>query len=137
MEKRNTKQKQVLIKYLKENSNKHITIQDIYQELKNNIGLTTIYRIINALTVEGCVIKIPLENGQGFCYQYNIKTIECNKHYHLICENCGDLVHFQTEKIKEIVNEASSKEDFAINKEKIVFYGKCNKCQNGRKNEEK
>ena len=62
---RNTEQKEILIKYLKENSNKHLTIQKIYSDLENKVGMTTIYRIIKSLTEKGIVTKIPMESKQG------------------------------------------------------------------------
>ena len=46
---RKTEQKEILIKYLKENSGKHLTINEIYSNLQKDMGMTTIYRIINSL----------------------------------------------------------------------------------------
>ena len=43
---RNTRQKEAIIKFLKENECKHLSISDIKSVLGNEIGLTTIYRII-------------------------------------------------------------------------------------------
>ena len=83
---RKTEQKEILLKYLQKHKNKHLNIQDIYIDLKEEIGMTTIYRIINALIEKGCVNKIPVENKQGYCYTYNPTKETCNSHYHLICE---------------------------------------------------
>ena len=98
---RNTRQKEAIIKFLKENECKHLSISDIKSVLGNEIGLTTIYRIINALIEQGSVIKIPLSNSQGYCYQYNS---DCNKrsdHYHLMCEKCGKLIHFDSDELNK------------------------------------
>lgn len=118
---RNTKQKEKLILYLKQNENKHLTIQQIQEDLKNELGLTTIYRIMKCLLDKGEIIKIPLENKQGFCYQYNEKQKECKHHYHLICESCGKLIHFESKGISSIIKDAKKNDDFMINHEKIVF----------------
>lgn len=129
--KRVTKQKQTVFEYLEKNINKHFTIDDIVKTIENcniNIGKTTIYRIINNLIDEGKVIKIPFDNKQGYCYQY-IKCEEQKKnHYHLICEDCGGLVHYENNDIEKIQNDALTSKNFSINIDKIVFYGKCNKC---------
>lgn len=124
---RNTKQKRIVLEYLENNKNKHITIEEIQKELKGTVGTTTIYRIINKLVEEGVVTKIPL-NTQGFCYQYNKEKEYCHKHYHLICENCGKLVHFESKEIEETQKEALEKENFCIDLDKVTFYGKCSKC---------
>ncbi|NLC87680.1 MAG: transcriptional repressor [Clostridiaceae bacterium] len=130
---RNTKQKEKIIKYLKENKNKHLTIQEIQNALEDQIGLTTIYRMVNCLVEKGEIIKIPLDNKQGFCYQYKEHTAECESHYHLICEECGDLIHFKSDKVLNIIEQAQEDKKFFINNEKVVFYGKCKECQKNNK----
>ena len=126
---RNTSQKEVLLNYLESNKNKHLNIQDIYLDLRQEIGMTTIYRIMNSLIEKGIVNKIPLENKQGYCYTYNPKDEECAKHYHLICEKCNHLYHFETKEVEKISKEAEKNEDFEIDNSRIVFYGLCKKCK--------
>lgn len=128
---RNTKQKQIIINYLKNNKNIHLTIKEIMSgiNVENlNVGQTTIYRIINQLIEDKFVIKIPLDNKQGYCYQYKERNEMCNNHYHLICENCGELIHFDSKEVDKIKYIALKEEKFNINSNKIVFYGKCKKC---------
>ena len=126
---RNTQQKEILINYLKENSNKHLSIQEIYSDLGGEIGMTTIYRIINSLIEKGVVTKISLENKQGYCYRYNQKGKECDTHYHLICEKCNNLFHFESKQVPKISREAKNSEDFEIDSNRIAFYGICKKCK--------
>lgn len=130
---RNTKQKEILIKYLQENPSKHLTIQEIQEGINNKIGLTTTYRIINSLIEKGMVIKIPFDNKQGYCYQYNSKKEECHNHYHLICEKCNKLIHIESQTIKKFEKEIKDSHHFTINSNRIVFYGICNECQNRSK----
>ena len=58
VKKRNTRQKEIIIKFLKENESRHLSINDIKCVLGDEIGLTTIYRIINSLVVQGLELKI-------------------------------------------------------------------------------
>lgn len=125
---RNTIQKKKIMEFLKKNINKHITVSEIKEALKNEIGQTTIYRIINNLIMSGEVIKIPLTNEQGFCYQYMPKNEKCMIHYHLICEKCGKLIHFDSKKIADAEQEVLNKANFEIDNSKTVFYGKCKSC---------
>lgn len=126
---RNTEQKEIILNYLKQHSDKHMSINEIYEEVKEDVGKTTIYRIINHLIEKGQVTKIPLENGQGFCYKYNSKNENCNKHYHLICEKCNHLYHFESEVVTKVSEEAEQNEDFKIDNNRIVFYGICKDCK--------
>ena len=125
---RNTEQKEILIKYLKINANKHLNISEIQKDLSNEIGLTTIYRIINSLVQKGIVSKIPLENSQGFCYQYNSEKEHCSNHYHLICEKCNKTIHIENDNIQKVLKEIENENQFKINNNRIVFYGLCDKC---------
>ena len=125
---RNTEQKEILIKYLKSNANKHLNISKIQKDLSNEIGLTTIYRIINSLVQKGIVNKIPLENSQGFCYQYNSEKEHCSNHYHLICEKCNKTIHIENDNIEKVLKEIENENQFKINNNRIVFYGLCDKC---------
>ena len=125
---RNTEQKEILIKYLKINANKHLNISEIQKDLSNEIGLTTVYRIINSLVQKGIVSKIPLENSQGFCYQYNSEKEHCSNHYHLICEKCNKTIHIENDNIKKVLKEIENENQFKINNNRIVFYGLCDKC---------
>ena len=124
---RNTKQKKRVLEYLENNQNKHISIEEMQKELEGEVGITTIYRIINKLVEEGIITKIPL-NTQGFCYQYNKEKNNCQKHCHLICENCGKLLHFESKEIEATQKEAMKKENFYIDLDKVTFYGKCSEC---------
>lgn len=128
---RNTKQKRMVLEYLEKHQNEHITIDEIHKEIEGAVGTTTIYRIINKLVEEGVVSKIPL-NTQGFCYQYNKEKTSCHKHYHLICENCGKLVHFESKEIESTQKEALQKEKFNIDLDKVTFYGQCSECNKNK-----
>jgi len=131
MSKRNTKQKEIIINYLKSHKNIHLTVEEMFEGIKTNdesVGQTTIYRMINYLIKNELLIKIPLDNKQGYCYQYNEKDETCNNHYHLICESCGKLIHFESKEVDKIKHDALKEESFNINSSKIVFYGKCKKC---------
>lgn len=129
---RKTRQKEILIEYLEKNTNQHFSIQEIYSKLRNQIGITTIYRIINSLIEIGKVSKIPFENKQGYCYKYNSKNKNCSKHYHLICEKCNELFHFESKQIAKLDEEIKNNEDFNINNDRIVFYGVCKLCNKNR-----
>lgn len=127
---RNTEQKEVLIKYLKDHENEHLTIQKISLDLQDKLGMTTIYRIINSLIQMGTVTKIPFENKQGYCYRYSSCHDDCKDVYHLICEKCNKLYHFKSSEVARINKEAMNKENFKIDTDRIIFYGICKDCKN-------
>ena len=132
MVKRNTKQKEIVEKFLEENKDVHFKIEDIENNIKNsnkNVGKTTIYRIIKELIKEGYILKIPIGNKQGFCYKYikNCVNKEDNCH-HLICKKCGSLTHFKSQKVEELKKEIFNNSKFNLKDTSIMIYGICKSC---------
>ena len=124
-EKYNTKQREFILDIIKK-QNKPFTIKNIYQTLQNQAGLTTIYRLIDELSQEGCLIKETKENNTTY-YQYLEKCNEIN-HFYLKCENCGSLTHIDCDCIKELTNHIYNKHRFTPNPEHIIINGLCQKC---------
>ncbi len=130
MKKRNTKQKNEILKFLENNKNKHLLIKEIKENIDEKIGTTTVYRVIKELVEEGTIIKKPLENTQGFCYEYKDKNKECLNHYHLICEECNSLTHIESDLVLKACKREEKNLNLKINFEKLVLYGKCKECKN-------
>lgn len=132
MNKRNTKQKNEVINFFENNKEKSYTAYDLKKEIGSTAGLTTIYRILNDLTKENVLVKTPLKDKSGLTYKYN-EIEECfkkNHHYHLICDECNKVVHYDDDKISKICKNIQKQSDFKVKEEKIVFYGKCKECEN-------
>lgn len=131
IKRRNTKQKKIIIDYLKNNRDKHLTAEEIVDNLKSSnlkVSKATVYRLLNTLSKEGSLRKYVLAEGVCSCYQYVGDIDECSKHYHLICDNCGKVMHCDDANINKLAENISRNSEFKINMQKVVFYGKCNKC---------
>lgn len=118
-----TKQKEQLLEIIKK-KDKEFTVKDIYQELNGEIGMTTIYRLIDNLAKEGIINKN--ENH----YQY-LEHCDCDNHFYLKCNNCGRLIHVDCDCISEIMEHISKEHNFKPDKEKIIINGLCRKCLGG------
>ena len=128
MEKRkyNTKQKEELLQYLKDNKNSFVSAEDIekyVEKEKINIGLTTIYRFLNSLEEQG-KLRVELKEHTKF-YQYISE--DCENHYHLKCKECGQITHLDCEELEEIKEHIFKDHKFIIDS-KFEIYGLCNKC---------
>lgn len=127
-ESRNTKQKSIIINYLKEHENEHLSIEKIQNDLEDKVGMATIYRLIKNLCIDGCISKIPL-NKQGFCYKYTEEKCKCSKHLHLICKQCGNIEHLKTDIIPILQKQALKENGFDLENDKITLYGICKDCR--------
>jgi Fur family ferric uptake transcriptional regulator len=91
------------------------------------IGQTTIYRQLEKLVSLGKIRKYTHGEGDGSCYQY-VANAACVEHFHLKCEDCGELIHLDCAFLDEIEQHLLTEHEFQVNALKTVFYGKCGKC---------
>lgn len=128
MEKRNTKQREIILSCLKEKENMfHPTAGDLVKLIldKNpGIGQATVYRNINKLVEEGILIKIPTNDN----FRYDINT---HTHAHLSCKECGKVVDLFDKNYLNIINNLESKYNVKIDDSNLIFNGLCEEC-NGK-----
>lgn len=123
----NTKQKDIIINCIK-NKKHEFTIKDIYNELNESVGLTTIYRLIDKLISENVINKSISKDNITY-YQYLDKCEEEN-HFYLKCEKCGTLIHIDCDCINDLSNHIFKNHNFKPNKENIIIKGLCKNCIN-------
>ena len=116
-----TKQKEQILNLIK-SKNKEFTIKDIYQELNKEIGMTTIYRLVDNLVNEGIINK-----NENY-YQY-LEHCNCDNHFYLKCSNCGVLIHVDCDCINELFSHIDNEHKFVPNREHIIIGGICDKCR--------
>ncbi len=133
MAKYKTNQKKVMLEYLENRAGQHVTANDIknyFSEINAQIGLTTIYRHLNQLVDDGLVKKFFIDESSGSCFEYVQK--ECaeheHEHFHLKCEQCDTLIHFDCHEIEELQKHIQKEHGFTIDPIRTVFYGLCEKC---------
>ncbi len=121
----NTKQKERILNIIKER-HQEFTIKDIYEVLKEEVGLTTIYRLVDKLVSENKISKY-IKNDNVTYYQY---LDECDKenHFYLKCEKCGSITHIDCDCIEDLANHIKKHHEFRLNKEKIIINGICKNC---------
>ena len=128
----NTKQKETIMNYLKNNSNECITINDIYLTLNKKVGKVTIYRYLEQLEKDNIVNKYTFNNNEPATYKYN--TCTYNNHIHLMCCRCGEVSHIDC---KELEEHIKSEHKFTPDMCKTTIYGICKNCINKGENDEK
>lgn len=136
VKKRNTKQKEIIINFLKENKDRHLTAEDILLELRKQseeISQATIYRNLSELVKEGELRKYISDVAKKACFQYVDNVNKCSKHYHLICDECGSIIHFEGTELQKLKDKILGQNKFEVNLEKVVLYGKCDKCKENKK----
>ena len=105
-----TKQKEMIIDTIKGYTS--FTVKDIYNKLNKEIGLTTIYRLVDKLVNDGLLMKTIGKDNVTY-YQY---LEECNEenHFFLKCEKCGELEHVDCDCIESLSNHISKEHEFNL-----------------------
>lgn len=119
--------------FLKENVNKHVTVNDLiafFQNKEMNIGKATVYRHLERMVNDGIVHKYMVESGDSACFEY-IEGEEIHPIcFHCKCEKCGRLIHLKCNELALIGDHLKKEHGFDINHTRTVFYGTCSNCQN-------
>lgn len=125
-----TKNKELILDMII-NYNKDFTANDIYLSLNKKVGLTTIYRMINKLLIEGSLVKIIGEDSLSY-FRYLGSPDEKNQLF-IKCESCGELTKIECNCYKNLQEHISRNHNFLITENHIVINGECRKCLGGRK----
>lgn len=126
----NTKQRKLLLSLLEDNSARHLTADEIetcLAEEGNAVGRATIYRYLEALEAEGLVRRFKSGNDRSACFQF-VDEKGCCEHFHLLCSECGRLIHMECDFLKSVGGHVYESHKFRIDSSKTVFYGVCEKC---------
>ena len=120
----NTKQKDLILSVIKKEKHE-FTIKDIYSKL-DGIGLTTIYRLVDKL-VENKVLNKSISKDNITYYQY-LEKCDCENHFYLKCDNCGDMIHIDCDCIEDLKNHIMKEYSFKPASDHIIINGLCKKC---------
>lgn len=129
-----TKQRVAILDFIESNKDREVTANDILVYLNKNdlkASQTTIYRYLDNLVKEGIIKKNYSEEKASSCYQYVGKR--CKEHYHLKCNNCGEIIHLDSEIFSSIEKKIIDRYGFKIDNIKTILYGTCNKCNMNNK----
>ena len=128
-----TKQRNAILNYIISMKGAHLTAAQILGHFEKEIfpiGRATVYRHLEKLTVSGRIRRYTIDGVSGACYQYIGDNNNCQTHFHLKCESCGELQHLDCAKLDEIQQHVFDSHNFEVNPLKTVLYGKCSSCLN-------
>jgi len=126
----NVGKKEKIISFLKENSKKSVTLSEICDAVtENGSGSSTVYRLVSELVASGCVERISDGRTRHCTYQYK-GSKHCAEHLHLLCSECGKIIHLEEDLSEELGKRITESEHFTLDAG-IVLRGKCEECVRG------
>ena len=111
-----------ILEVLETNKEKHMTADDIYRylvESGQDIGLATVYRVLNQFEIAGLIEKHNFEGGEAHF------EIDAGAHHdHMVCVETGRVVEFVSEEIEELQKKIAEAHGYEIEDHSLVIYVK-------------
>ncbi|UVK76607.1 MAG: DNA-binding transcriptional dual regulator Fur [Sodalis sp. Fle] len=112
-----------ILKILQDTEFHHVSAEDLYKKLIDmgeEIGLATIYRVLNQFEVTDIVTRHNFEGGKSV-----FELTQQHHHDHLICLNCGKVIEFHDEFIEAYQRDIAKKYNIKLTNYNLYLYGHC------------
>jgi Fur family ferric uptake transcriptional regulator len=109
-----------ILEVLESTRNRHLTADDIYRcliEANEEIGLATVYRVLNQFEAAGLVVKHNFEGGQAY---YELDSGD--HHDHMVCVETGKVIEFSNVEIERLQAEIAAEHGYEIEDHSLVIY---------------
>ncbi|MFT5675320.1 MAG: Fur family ferric uptake transcriptional regulator [Paraglaciecola sp.] len=117
-----------ILEILQQPANQHISAEDVYKillEQDEEIGLATVYRVLNQFDDAGILNRHHFEGGKSV---FEISHKE--HHDHLVCLKCGKVIEFEDEVIEKHQEDIAQKHNMTLTHHSLYLYGECKEeCQ--------
>jgi Fur family transcriptional regulator, ferric uptake regulator len=122
---RSTRQRSAVTSALTE-LNDFRSTQEIHEYLKgrgDSVGLTTVYRTLQALSSAGEVDAILREDGESI-----YRMCSPAHHHHLVCRSCGLTVEVEGPTVEKWADSVSAEHGFSSVSHTLEIFGLCPTC---------
>lgn len=124
MKQRNTKQRQLVLDAVRASCD-HPSADQIYLDVRaidDRISRGTVYRNLNVLAQKGEILQVKLPHTDRF-------EGHLDKHYHLLCTECGAVCDAPMPYRGELDEQAAANTGYSIERHHVVFEGLCPDCR--------
>lgn len=111
-------------------SEAHLSVEELRARLEaagERVGLATIYRTLDTLLQSGLVRG--QEFGEGF--RRFEPAGERTGHEHLVCERCGRVTEFTSERLERMLQLLADEHGFQTRHHRVALHGLCGRCRRG------
>lgn len=104
----------------------HFDVDQLIEELKKagkRVSRATVYRTVTKLVDAGLLRRIELGTRTVFDHDYGYPF-----HDHLVCEQCGEMIEFQSEALDAVLRDVAVNNQFRPSGRTLVVRGVCSEC---------
>ncbi|MEW6994513.1 ferric iron uptake transcriptional regulator [Colwelliaceae bacterium MEBiC 14330] len=112
-----------ILSILQQPLNQHISAEDVYKillEQNEEIGLATVYRVLNQFDDAGIVTRHHFEGGKSV-----FELAHKAHHDHLVCLKCGKVVEFEDDVIEQRQADIAISHNIKLTNHSLYLYGEC------------
>ena len=112
-------------------SQPHAMADDIWQAVKQELGVISrqaVYDALNVMSEHGIIRRIQ-PAGSAARYEHRV-----DNHHHLACRQCGHVIDVDCVIGKAPCLIAEDDHGYRIDEAEVTFWGVCPDCQNGEAN---
>ena len=123
-----------ILEILQDPKPQHISAEDVYKlllEIGEDIGLATVYRVLNQFDDAGILTRHHFEGGKSV-----FELTGGSHHDHLVCLKCGKVIEFEDEVIEAKQLEIAEKNGIKLTHHSLYLYGECKDTEQCKKNSE-
>ena len=123
-----------ILEILRDPKHQHISAEDVYKlllEIGEDIGLATVYRVLNQFDDAGILTRHHFEGGKSV-----FELTGGSHHDHLVCLKCGKVIEFEDEVIEAKQLEIAEKNGIKLTHHSLYLYGECKDTEQCKKNSE-
>ena len=105
-----------------------LTAQEIFDELRaegRQVGIASIYRVLDLLTEKGLLQRVDL--GAGIA-RYEPVHSGGEHHHHLVCDDCGRVEAFADDELERALRNVEGRTGYAVAEHDVVLRGACAEC---------
>ena len=105
---------------------KPINAEYIFDKLKKDVDLVTIYRNLDSFEQTGIIRRLNLDKRSAY---YELASD--HHHHHIVCTKCGATEEFEACDIEKVIDKISKSSLFnTVNTHSFELFGVCKKCAN-------
>lgn len=98
-------------------------IHDLLRKNSENVGLSTVYRTLQALADGGDIDMLRTEGGEAI-----YRRCSTTHHHHLVCRSCGRTVEVEGPTVERWSESVASEHGFTEVSHTLEIFGTCPDC---------
>lgn len=109
-----------ILEVLESSRDRHLTAEEVYQELRDagdEVGIATVYRVLTQFEQASIVEKHNFDGGQAV-----FELADGEHHDHMVCLETGKVIEFHSEEIERLQEEIARKHGYDLSDHSLVLY---------------